>query len=436
MLKTIWAFILRLFGVAKTATTDAQLNENTRYAGQYEDISKINFTAIFANKLTTLAVSESTADVTGGNARAEYLAGCLGNVWSRIKRITARALGTGGCAVVPYVRNGKLLFDIITQDRIVIHEKQGDAITAATVLADCIKLNAKVYYRWTDYRVQNGVLRISNRTTNESGNAATVEQWNGIKDMTIQGVDRVLFAYLKSPVDNRAFGDVYGVPVTYGCDWIIKDIYECLMQIQDEFELKQVRVFADERMFRRNPKTGEPIMPSKLFFAASGASEKTMLDIFSPDIRDSSYYNRLLSLFDLLEKAVGTSKGILTAPETRGATATEIKAGLYDTYAMVTDIRAALETAIRDYIYACNVLANYYGLAPQGEYEVAFDWSYSMIESSAETWSQMKDAQAMGVKSKAEVRQWISPNETIEESQKKIEEIQRTEPSLQDLIGG
>ena len=433
MLKTLWQYILRLFGIDKSHTSDTQLSENKNYTDKFESTEEINFTAIFANKLTTLAISESTADIVGENSRVAFLEDCMSDVWRRMKRITSRMLGTGGCVVVPYVQEGELHFDILSQERIMIHKKKGDRITAATVLADSIMQGTRKYFRWVDYRVENDTIYITNKVTDESGKDAAVEQWKGIEDRAISGVDRVLFAYFKSPVDNRKFSDFYGVPITYGCDSLIAEIFECFKQIQDEYKLKEVKVFADERMFKKDPKTGELKIPSKMFFAAHGNDTGPMVETFSPDIRNSSYYERLLNLFDLFEKAVGTSKGILTAPETRGATATEIKAGLYDTYAMIADIRGVVERGMADYMYACNVLANYYGLTPMGDYEMAFDWSYSLIESSTETWAQLKDAQSMGIKSKAELRQWLSPNETADEAQKAVDEIKKNEPTLKDL---
>lgn len=433
MLKTLWEFIKRLFGIEKSNTTDEQLSQNSAYTDSFQNTEQINFTAIFAAKLTTLSVSESSADIVGDNARAALLDECMSNVWRRIKRVTSRMIGTGGCVIVPYVKDGEIHFDVLEQSRFIINQRKGDRITAATVLAESITQGTKKYFRWVDYRVENETIYITNKVTDEGGRPATVEQWEDIEDRAITGVDRVLFAYFKSPVDNRQFSDDYGVPITYGCDSLIKEIMDCFDQIKDEYKLKEVKVFADERMFKKDQETGKLIMPSKLFFAAHGNENSPMVETFSPDIRDSSYFERLMHLFDLLEKSVGTSKGILTTPESRGATATEIKAGMYDTYAMIADIRTVIENGMSDYIYACNVLANYYNLTPIGEYEVAFDWSYSLIESSAETWAQLKDAQSMGIKSKAELRQWLSPNETADEAQKMIDEIKKSEPTLKDL---
>ena len=433
-LKSIWGFILRLFGLEKKGMDEKQMQNNAQYADQYEDISKINFTSIFANKLTTLAVSESTADIDGNNARADFLQDCLKDLWANRKRLTSRMLGTGGCAAVPYVKDGELHFNLIPQSRIIITSKKGERITGAILLADSLKRDGKVYYRLTDYKVEGDTLTISNRVIDEYGYPAVVEEWKDLADHSISGVDRVLLSFFKSPIDNRRSSDKYGVPITYGCDGLIAETLECLKEIEKEFKNKKSRTFADERLFRNDPTTGKRILPDDSFIEGN-MEDRAAIEIFSPDIRDSSYYNRLLHLFELMEKAVGTSKGILTAPETRGATATEIKASIYDTYALVADIRAVLENGIDDYLYACDVLANYYGLSPMGEYEVKFDWSYSMIESSTESWAQLKDAQAMGIKSKAEVRVWLNPNETLEEAQEKILEIQKNEPTMTDLLG-
>lgn len=434
-LKTIWGFILRLFGIEKKDVDETQLQNNSRYTEQYEDISKVNITSIFASRLSTLAVSESTADIDGDNARAEFQKDCLKSIWENRKKITSRMLGTGGCVVAPYVRDGEILLDIIPQSRVIITEKKGERITGAVIVADAIKKNFKAYCRLTDYKVVGSVLQITNRVIDDSGAAATVAEWKDIPDHAISGVDRVLFAFFKSPIDNRQTADAYGVPITYGCDGLIKDILDTLKEIDKEFMQKKARVFADERFFRFDPNTGKRIMPSDVFIAANMEGSTSAMEIFSPEIRDSSYYNRLVNLFELLEKAVGTSKGILSTPETRGATATEIKQSIYDTYALVADIRNVLEKGVKEYLHCCDVLANYYGLAPMGEYDLNFDWSYSMIESSTETWAQLKDAQAMGVKSKAEVRVWLNPNETLEEAEEKIQEIQKNEPTVTSILG-
>ena len=433
MFEQIWSWIKKLFKIGKTYTSDKQQAENQKYADEYTDISKINFNAIFSNKLATLATSDSTAEIAADNKRAELLNNALQDVWDKLKKTTASALGVGGCILVPYVSEGKILFNTVKQNRMMINGRNGDKITGATILADSVVINNNLYYRFTNYTVEGNTLYITNKTTNASGGTAVVEQWENIPDMAISNVDRALFGFIKSPVDNRKSMDDYGVPITYGCGEIMEDIRECLKQIRKEYKLKGVRLQVDDRTLDKDPKTGKPILKDNLFMM--GHSEKgELFNIFDPEIRDSSFYARLNNLFELLEKQVGTSKGILTAPETHGATATEIRAAVADTFAMVGDIRKAIEKGIEDYIYACDVLANYYNLTPPGEYEIKYDWSYAMVESTNETWQQMKDLQGIGGLSKAELRAWQT-GEDLETAQSKVDEITAKEPSLHTLLG-
>lgn len=427
------SWIKNLFGNKKTVTSDRQQAENQIYADEYMDVSKINFNAIFSNKLATKATSDSSCEIAADNKRAELLDNAINDVWSKIKKITAMSLGVGGCILVPYVSNGKILYNIIKQNRLLINGCVGDKITSATVLADSLVINNNLYYRFTNYNVVNNTLYITNKTTTSSGKAAVVEEWANIEDIAIANVDRVLFGFIKSPVDNRKTADDYGVPITYGCKEIVDDIKECLLQLRKEFKLKGVKVQLDDRLFDHDPKTGKPILKDDLFMAGYGG-DGHMFNIFDPAIRESSYHSRLEKLFELFEKQVGTSKGILSTPQTSAATATEIKTANGDTFAIISDIRKAIEKGLADFMYACDVLANYYNLTPLGEYEIKYDWDYSMIESTTETWQQLKDGQSMGVRSKAELRAWQT-GEDLDAAQVVVDEIAAKEPNMQTLLG-
>ena len=366
------------------------------------------------------------------NKRALLLNGVSSRLWKRLKKVISRALGTGGCLVIPYVTNGAIHYDIVSQDRLNINSKSGDKITSATILSDVTTMGNETYYRWTTYRLEGNNCIVEHKTTNSSGVDKFVPIWADINDVIISGVDRLPFAYLKSPVDNRTTSDDYGVPITYGCDSILAEIKECMIDIRKEFKRKRVRLQVDERMFTKNSK-GELIVKDDLFLASPNAKNDNMFNIFDPAIRDSSYYNRLFSLFEILEKQIGTSRGIVTRTESNGATATEIKTNNGDTFAIVSDIREDLAEFWDDFLYSCNVLANCFNLSPMGEYTVDFDWSYNLIESSTETWQQRKDGQSMGLFGKAENRAWLT-GESIEDAQKAVDEIAAREPSVATLL--
>ena len=53
MLKMVWDYIMRIFGITKTNTTGEQMMENMAFTQKYETAHEMNLTAIFANKLAT-----------------------------------------------------------------------------------------------------------------------------------------------------------------------------------------------------------------------------------------------------------------------------------------------------------------------------------------------------------------------------------------------
>ena len=167
-------------------------------------------------------------------------------------------------------------------------------------------------------------------------------------------------------------------------------------------------------------------------FKKIDAGEDTFFEVFDPAFRP--YTDRLQELYQRLEHEIGTSAGILSDVETQNATATEIKRAMYDTFTIVDDMRSNVEKAMEDFIYSANVLANAYNLSPQGDYELSFDWSYSLLEDTTEEFNQLIVAQGKGIVSDVEVRQWLKPDETLEQSQKAIEEIRASEPSVESII--
>jgi A118 family predicted phage portal protein len=426
----IWNMIIewvkKLFGVDPLMTGD-QSKQNNAYTSSYEDTETVNLTAIFANKLSAFVASESMANVIPlddgpETARVQLLDEVLQRLWIKSRKFTARLLGVGGIVIIPYVTNGRIYFDVVAQDRISINKMRGDQVIGATVLADLVVHNYRRYYRWIDYQLEGTTHVIRNKATSADGVVPLtfIPEWAGIQEeIRIGNVDRLLFAFIKSPVDNRQTHDLYGVPVTFGCEKIIAEIQETLQQINQEYALKKSFVGVDERLFSKDNRL--PV--SGLFKFLTGATDDNLWEIYDPAIRDSSYYNRLENLFVLLEKQVGVSRGILTKPESRGATATEIKAGLYDTYSLVEAVRDSIERGMDDFIYACNVLANAYSLTSASEYDIRIDWSYALIESSSETFAQYLQGEAVGAIETAEIRQYLMTDETLDDARQRVDEI-------------
>lgn len=437
-IKSLWNKILAIFQ-RKTSTTDTEYQKNELYNMQYQDILGINYNAIFSTKLSNYCANESNINILGENKRAKYLDDIAQQIWDDRKRIFNRMLGTGGVFVIPYYAKGEIQYNIVPQFRVSINEVIGKKITNMTVLSDIyIQKNGftkDMYYRWTDYIIENGNEYIRQRYTDENGSViAKPAIWNDIEDeFIIPGVDKITGSYFKSPIDNRQNKDDYGVPITYGCESTIREIKDTLKQIIDEYEAKRVFIGIDYTMFKKD-KNGKDELPDSPLYKKFNSDKDNMWEIFDPAFRDSAYMTRLNELYARLEKQIGTSRGILTEIETATATATAIRKALYDTFTIVGDTRNAFEKGMTDLIDGINVLANYYGITPMGEYEIDFDWSYDLLESTEETFSQLMQGLSKGIVKEVELRQFLYPDETIEDAQKAIDEIKEEEPSAEELL--
>ena len=437
MLKGIFMWILNKIFKVPTETVQKEVEDNQKYAFEYERIDDINFNAIFSNKLANYTVSDSNFNIEGDNPRTEFLNQIAQSLWKKSKKITSMGYGYGGIFLIPYVKGNKLFYNKIPQSRVSIDKIDGDLIVGATVLAEKKQITqdmgkVKTYIRWTNYRVENENGIIEQRFTDETGKEIPVPDFwkNILVKQIIRGVDRALIGYIPSPINNRKNNDKYGVPITYGCEATINEIKETMKQLLEEFRLKRPFVGVDATLFN-----GENTLPTDGLYKSFdfGSEGEKNFEVFDPAFR--SYTERLQELYKRLEDEIGTSRGIISDVQTSHATATEIKRSMYDTFNIVDDMRSNIEKGLEDFFYACNVLANAYNLAPQGDYELSFEWSYSLLEDTQSEWNQLTLALNKGIISKVEVRQWLKPDETLEESQKAIDEIEATNPTVDDVLG-
>lgn len=436
----IWGRVLLLFGRKEMDKTAQSRSRN--YKSEYEQTEKINFTAIFAGYLANRAVSDSTMSVKDGSGndtrRSEWLADGMGKVWNRNKMLVSQALGKGGKVLVPYVQDGRPYVDIIDQSRMVITAMRGDEIVGATLMADMGSKDGRVYYRFADYRLEGTVHTIRNRATTDNGGEVELNilpEWENIQpEIVINGAEHILFGYLKCPQDSREDKQIMGVPITYGADDVIRDLHTCLADIRREFSLKKSFVGADDRLFDKNQQLPENGLFKK--FRGSGLKTGEFWEIFDPVIRDSAYLARFQQLCGLLEKAVGTSPGVLTKVERTYVTDDEIKQQNAETFSMVDSIRSNIETAFRQTAYALDVLAEVYGATPAGamkDWQIIWDWDTSMMESSTETFNQLSELESRGLILPERLVAWTT-GMSLEDAKKEVADAKALQPQTVDVL--
>ena len=430
-------WVKRLF--KKDAYSQQQIKRAAEDEAAYRRIDEINFTAIFASNIASKVSAESTVDVVGTSKRADFIQVGIDNAWVGLRRLVQQVAGTGGKVLVPYIIDGEPLYSLVDQNRLIISKVRGSRIVSATLVSEEVKVNERKYYRLTDYELSGTTQVVTNRAVDDSGTVVSLEQFfpSAQEQLSIQNVDRLMFAYLKCPVDNREDKDLYGVPLTYGSEPIVAEIKEHLKLMAREFRATRAMLGLDPIMWR-DKETRETVQddPDGLFVKLYSDSQEHLWEIFAPPIRFDSMYARLMQLYADLEKSVGTSKGVLTEPATRGATATEILAAEYGTYVIVSEFRKNVEAAFRDLAYCFDVLAEYTGATPQGardSYEITFDWDMKLYESSTETFQQLNALFDKGLLSGAKLNAWTT-GQTLEDAGKEVEEIAASKPTAAQIV--
>ena len=81
-----------------------------------------------------------------------------------------------------------------------------------------------------------------------------------------------------------------------------------------------------------------------------------------------------------IEFQVGMSYGTLSDPQSVEKTATEIRNSKQRMYITIDSIQKALQHTFDGLLYAMDVYAGLYNLAPAGGYEASYDWGDSILE--------------------------------------------------------
>lgn len=428
------ASAVKLFGKGgqtRESILDQRVEE--RWSRAYRDLSRINFTEIFAGRLSNYALSGSA--VTADN---EDIDNVLKKLMAKSGKWCPLALGIGRVYLVPYVIGDEVYVDYIPQSDVVTTSVLGDEVTAFVCVSDIKTVGKNTYARLTEhiYDKATSTYTVRNKATRTASGGgevplATVPEWAEIvPEFVFTGVEQRPFGYVDSPKDNRDGDKAQGASILIGCDDTVREIRETIKQYEIEFDHKRSvlgvdRTMLDTEQMERNG--GHVAITQKHILTSShgrlGEGGGDLFSVYSPDIRDDAYEARLLHLFARLEKQVGTSSGILTPADTSMATATQVRRAMYDTFAMVDRIRASITSAVDHLAYGIQLMLEIAGTRVPDGWKVSYDWSDDMVTDTTEQFAQISQGHSAGVLSDIEYRRFFFPDETEEEARKALEEI-------------
>ena len=261
-----------------------------------------------------------------------------------------------------------------------------------------------------------------------------VEQWKNLEpEATLHGTDGQMFGWFKVAAANNVDVDSpMGISVFHKALKVIKQADFQYSRLLWEFEGSELAIDVDPLALRpqkTDAKTsrGETIyeMPKlneRLFRGVN--LDEDHYSVFSPTIRDTALLNGLNRLLMMIEDLSGLSRGTLSDAPLEARTATELRILRQRTYATIADNQAALERCLRDVVRAMDKYATIYHLAPEGDYELSFEWDDSILTDRAQEMQERLELMAQGIISKVEMRQWYT-GETEPQAKAAIQAIQQ-----------
>ena len=409
------------------------------YSEDYQGSEKVNLTATIANRITTLTMLDSDVYIDGESPRAKYLQEWVEDfVAEQMPAAAEVALGTGDCLLKPFTDGERIGVSVIPNDDFRICDSIGKFIKSVIVRCEKQNINNHEYERFEGQRLDKteggtvlSIVAFCFRDGQELVNQKEwPQEWRDIERATyISGCEKLLLGRYKCPTINRKnLNSPDGVKITYGLDHVMEKAVAAYERFNDEMQKKETMIFADRTLFTAD-KDGNRILPkgkSKLFQAVRSHDGAALVQEFSPDLRADDLDKGIEVNFRMLELLAGLSNGVLTAPTTNFATATEMKASLQLTFAFITRFRKALVSGTDDLLEAIEVLMNINGITPVGEWSSRYDWSSSYIENIEEQFNRLVVAQGIGAVSTGEVRAWVM-DEDPEEAEEKVDEIRRAD---------
>ena len=347
-----------------------------------------------AAETARLITLEMDSKITG-SARAIYLDNIYQKVIGKARIYTEYACAKGGLILKPYVTELGINTQLVQADSFfpISFDDSGN-ITRCVFLEQFRDGNA-IYTRVEYHKLENMRLTIHNRAFQSVSSDVlgleiplkSVQRWQTLSEgMEVDGTERLPFGYFKIPLANTEDSDSpLGVSCYSRAVHLIQEADNRYSQINWEYGAKEAAVHIAESLLRKNPDTQKYELPEgkeKLYRYLeynSGVVEKPLLETFSPDIRDQSYFNGLNQQLRRVEFVCNLAYGTLSDPNNTDKTAEEIRASKQRSYSFIESCQSALQSALDDYVAALDFWATIYNLAPSGSYHISYKWDDSIV---------------------------------------------------------
>ena len=345
-----------------------------------DDIESINFAGYINDVTAGLVTLDLGIDISGGE-RAEYLQKQADYVLAVITDKVSEALGNCGIMFKPNGNN----IDYIEPGNFAPTETDSNGNILGCVFQSQIdrgdwRYTRLEWHRFETTTLEDGtegkVYRITNyaykaragrMVTNQLSigdpcKLTEVREWANIEpDISLLNVEMPLFAYFKNPAPNRIDRtSPLGVPVWHNALKELKDLDIAWSRKSTEVDDSKHMTFVAQSAIQYAEQHGVKL-PRFLRGLEMGVDADSAVHEHVSTLLTDQRIADINSILSLISTKCGFSQGFFRLDEKTGVmTATQVEADDQETIRTIKNIRDALQDAVTQLLYGCNVMADLY----------------------------------------------------------------------------
>lgn len=362
-----------------------------------DEIITINFAKSICSEVARLATLAVGIDVDG-SARADWLQAEIDKIYFNLRHWVEYGMANGTIFLKP---NGNGI-DLFTPEEVVITDFENGKIRGMVFpyskkVSDTEWYTRLEYHRFSDngdYLIDNKCYKgKSKNETNERVEIGLTPWADLLESAVITGLEKPLFAVLRTPqANNVEMNSPLSIPIFAEALEELKDLDIAYSRfVAEVHDSKRMVLLDSDKLFPfggsglselaqldRNvarTKMQEKMGLPKYVRMVEGNGDKDFYQEVNPSLQTQTRLDGINALMSQIAYKVGFSNGYFVFNETTGIqTATGVEAEQQRTIQFIKDVRDKLESCMNDLIYALDAMASLYGLAPEGTYEVTYDF--------------------------------------------------------------
>ena len=354
-----------------------------------DHIKTINFAKAVCSETARLTML-GTKITIDGSARAVWLQEQIDNIYFKLRDWVEYGCAYGTVILKP---NGKGI-DLVTPNNFMITDYENGEISGV-VFVNREVVGKKYYTRLEYHRFIEDVYAITNRcyvgdSENDTSKRIDIAKtpWSELlEESFIQNVNSSLYGVLKMPHANNVDVDSpMGLPIFSDAIEELKDLDIAYSRNSKEIlDSKRTVLLDSDRLLpsggkvaqtsayfdRQRESMGLPDYVKNVY----GNGTDDFYQEINPDLNTETRLVGINALLSQIGYKIGYSNGYFVFNESTGIqTATGVEAEQQRTIQFIKDVRDKVEGCLDKVIYALNLFADLYNLAPVGAYEITFDF--------------------------------------------------------------